>query len=278
MRRGQSELNETPDASATLDSTAYVLLCQPELINDPALLSRYEALLDEEERSRLARFRFKRDAHTFLVAHALVRTALSHFDHVGPGEWRFQTNRFGRPEVGGPSDASKLQFNLSHRPSLIACMVTVGTDFGVDVEEIRALSDLFSLAGHYFSPHEAAALRTLPHEMSGDRFFSLWTLKEAYIKARGLGLSLPLHKFSFGFHGERIAVHFDPDLAENPDDWTFTLMRPTASHFLATAVRRGQSGTRRRLLVRWFVPLVGMGAPLPLRPIASSSATVHAIR
>lgn len=176
MRRGQSELNEKPGASATLESTAYVLLCQPELINDPALLSRYEALLDEEERSRLARFRFKRDAHTFLVAHALVRTALSHFDHVGPGEWRFRTNRFGRPEVCG---ASRLQFNLSHRPSLIACMVTVGTDFGVDVEKIRALSDLLSLAGHYFSPYEAEALRTLPHEMSRDRFFSLWTLKES---------------------------------------------------------------------------------------------------
>ena len=237
----------------SLDETAHVFLCKPEAIDDPALLERYGALLDAEERARHARFHFARDAHTFLIAHALVRTALSQFADVPPSEWRFRTNAYGRPDV--EISAGTLRFNLSHCRGLAACIVVAGMDCEVDVEEICAAGDLRDLATRYFSPSEVAALRACPPESTADRFFSLWTLKEAYIKARGLGLSLPLDRFSFNC-GDAISVTFDAEIADNPAAWAFTLSQQTPKHFLATALRH-EAGRIPAVAIHRYVPLVG---------------------
>ena len=270
MQLSEMAQTEISDAAGTLATTAYVFLCQPELITEPALLMRYEALLDVTERSRLARFHNARDARTFLIAHALVRTTLSQFADTHPHEWRFRTNEFGRPEIAGPAGAGTLRFNLSHCDSLIVCLVAAGVEPGVDVEEICGADDLLELADRYFSPSEVAALRSCPSDTT-DRFFALWTLKEAYIKARGMGVAIPLDKFSFSFCNERVAIRFDPELADQADDWTFTLERPLPSHFVAIALRHVPTGTQRRLIFRRIVPLIGLGTALPRCLIASST-------
>lgn len=276
MRKEAKPWSETSAASTTPASSACVFLCQPELIVDPALLARYEALLDAEEKTRFARFRFAEDAHVFLIAHALVRTALSQFAEVQPNAWRFTSNEFGRPQIDGPEGTGTLRFNLSHCRRLIACLVTDQADPGVDVEEIRGFDGLLDVAERTFSPAEAAALRMCPDDMAMDRFFSLWTLKESYVKARGLGFSLPLDKFSFSLAGGRIAVHFEPEMADRPQDWTFTLARPRPSHYLATALRHGPGGAPQRLAFRHLIPLVGPGSALRPSQIASSGPIVIA--
>ncbi len=236
---------------------ANVFICRPETICDPALLRSYELLLDERERLQLSRFRFRQDAHTFLVTHALVRVALSEFGGIDPREWKFKANEFGRPEVESPK--TELRFSLTHCNHLVACIVTAGSEPGIDAEEIRDTGDLLDLGTRYFSLSESAALRACSKEMMLKRFFSLWTLKEAYSKARGLGLSLPLSEYSFDLGGQFIVLRCSRESDRFSSEWTFTLTRPTARHVLATAVHHRPDGVRRRAVYRDFVPLMDNG-------------------
>ncbi len=157
----------------------------------------YRQLTTPDENERMARFVFERDRWQFLITRALVRTMLSRYATVAPADWRFITNEYGRPEVlDRPAGVADLRFNLSHTDGLIACAVTVGREVGVDVERItRAVTH--DIPGRFFAPREVADLRALPEHDQPRVFFDYWTLKEAYIKARGMGLSLPLSDFAF---------------------------------------------------------------------------------
>lgn len=257
----------------TLGSTAYALVCRSELIRDASLLARYEALLNERERGHLRNFRFTCDAHDFLIAHALVRTALSHFCDVQPAQWHFRINKFGRPEVAGPLGFDAIRFNLSHCDGLVACIVAAGSDVGIDVEKLRILDDLDSMVKSFCSVSEAVGFHQLPRDIATTRFFTLWTLKEAYVKARGLGLSLPFHKFSFKFDESRLSVRFDSDMHEHEQDWTFSATQPLTSYILATAIRCDERGVHQEVAMRWFTPLIGMQGAVPACTIASSTTT-----
>jgi 4'-phosphopantetheinyl transferase len=216
-----------------------------------ALIAASE-LLSDEERERHQRLSLARSRETDLVARALVRTTLSRYAAMAPGDWRFTSGPYGKPEVIG---FSGLRFNLSHTTGLVACAVTAGADVGVDVEDTERRTDLEQVAGRFFAADEAAALRDLHDGDRRDRFFHLWTLKESYIKARGLGLSLPLRRFSFDLEGPRIGVRFAADLAERSSEWQWTLARPSGRHLLALGLHRGGGRSRQ---VRFFlaVPLV----------------------
>jgi 4'-phosphopantetheinyl transferase len=131
-----------------------------------------------------------------------------------------------------------LRFNLSHTAGLVACAVALDRDVGVDVEHLWPPTFDIGLARHHFAPAEVAGLEALPPEARRARFFALWTLKEAYIKARGLGLALPLERFAFDFEGPALGVRFDPELGDQPERWHFARLQPTAVHALALAARR----------------------------------------
>lgn len=203
------------------------------------------ALLDEGERARHARFRFERNRDEFLVAHALVRTALSRHDPRPPAAWRFEVGSHGRPE---PLDAGDLRFNLTHTDGLAAVAITRGRDVGVDAERVAREVEP-ELAERHFAPAELAALRGLTGPAWRARFFDLWTLKESYIKGRGLGLALDLRRFAF-----RLAppappeVDIDPALEDRGDAWTFWLLDAGPEHRVAVAARHhGQALRLERL-------------------------------
>src|SRR6185295_18612851 len=120
------------------------------------------------------------------------RTTLSHYAAVDPTAWQFARNRRGRPEISGPLGVAPLRFNLSNTAGLIACLVTLGVDVGVDVEDTHRRGETVRIANRFFSASEVAALEALPPERQRQRFFEYWTLKESYIKARGMGLAIPL--------------------------------------------------------------------------------------
>lgn len=231
--------------------TVDVWLTRPDRVSDPALLQSYERLLDDEERERRARFRFERDRHTYLVSHALVRTSLSRYATVAPSGWRFATAEHGRPELD-PRHDLPLRFNLSHTDGLAACAVTAGADVGVDVEATNGRVATLEVAGRFFSPAEAADLRGLEGDDLLRRFFTYWTLKESYIKARGLGLALPLEGFSFDVSGAGPVTISFHGLDDDPADWQFSQQWPTERHSLAVAVRR--PGTDLNVRVRETVP------------------------
>jgi 4'-phosphopantetheinyl transferase len=209
---------------------------------DPAQSGRlayYRSLLTRDERERCDRFVQDADRLRFLLARALVRTMLSEYVAIPPGDWRFRIEEYGRPEVAElPAGAPDLRFNLSHTPGLVACAVTVGRAIGLDVENVnRALTP--QLPERFFSPQETADLRALPPGEQHKAFFDYWTLKESYIKARGLGLALPLRQFTFLRRaGLAPAICFAPELHDDPASWQFAQFWPTRDHRMAIAVRR----------------------------------------
>jgi 4'-phosphopantetheinyl transferase len=228
------------DLKTQLKAQAHIWLAVPEQTLDPDVLSDFRRLLSEDELARHQRFRFDKDKQHFLVSHALLRTVLSKYADVPPQQWQFDLNSHGRPELAQTHALPWLRFNLSHTNGLVACVVTELVDCGVDVENLTRHCDYRAIARKMFSDTENECLEQLIVEQQSERFFSYWTLKEAYVKARGLGLSLPTNKVSFEMsHADKIGVEFDTIIEDVAEDWQFTLHHPVQSHVLATAIRSG---------------------------------------
>ena len=156
-------------------------------------------LLSDDELARCSAFKFDRHAREFLATHALARIALSHHHSLAPQAWRFALNSYGKPAA---EPECGLRFNLSNSPGLVVCLIASGADVGVDVEPCARAGKIAELAPEALSPLELAQFEALREDEKLDRALRLWTLKESYIKARGMGLSLPMKKFSFLFGGD----------------------------------------------------------------------------
>lgn len=223
--------------------------------SDEKLLSIYKTLLSQEEREQQQRFYFKKHRHQYLVSHALVRIILSHYADVAPGDWRFSKNQYGKPEIIASAEMPPLRFNLSHTEGLIMCGVVLTQDIGVDTENIERRSSPVDIADRYFSPQEVKDLYAVPELARKHRFFQYWTLKESYIKARGMGLFLPLEHFSFHLsEGEPLRLSFDARLRDDPECWQCWLLQPTPHHYAAISVCR-EANTSYTLVMKKTVPL-----------------------
>jgi 4'-phosphopantetheinyl transferase len=224
-------------------------------IDDERLHAAYRAVLSDEEKEREQRFYFARDRRRFLVTRALVRTVLSRYVAIAPADWTFSTNAYGRPAITN-AEAGDLSFNLSHTHSLIVLAVSRGRAVGVDVENVRDREVSIDIADRFFAPQEVEALGTVPPQKQQDRFFEYWTFKESYIKARGMGLSLPLDQFSFHYAGDRdVALAIDPELGDEAARWQFWQFRPTPEYLVALCAER--DGERvPAVTVRRVVPMV----------------------
>ena len=221
----------------TLDEKdVHIWLAVPEEIKDPEVLDSYQRLLSTDERERHQRFRFARHRHDFLVAHALVRKTLSHYAPVEPHDWRFVFNQHQRPEIANRRLRETLHFNLSHTHGLIAVAVAVQREVGVDVESFARRRINLDVAHRYFASSETEALFSLPEDQRERRFLRLWTLKESYIKARGMGLALPLGQFAFADVDDTPRIAFSADLDDQPSRWQFCVRRIGERHILALSV------------------------------------------
>ena len=224
-------------------------------IGDETLWPRYDALINEEERARQARFRFARDRRRYLVTRALVRTVLSRYAAVRPQDWTFSIGPHGRPAISAPHPVPPLEFNISHSGDVVMLGITSDRTLGIDVESIEEREADIDGLDRYFAPQESAALLSLPALARRRRFFDLWTLKESYIKARGMGLAIPLDRFRFELLGERsLMLHMEPDLGDSAQRWRLwqLLLRP--QYLAAVCAGRGEEPSPR-LTVREIVPL-----------------------
>jgi 4'-phosphopantetheinyl transferase len=236
-------------------NAVHVDLVHPDSVDASAQREAYLALLSPDEHERMARLIFERDRRRFLLTRALVRTMLSRYAPVAPAHWTFITNVHGRPEIlDRPTGTPDLRFNISHTDGLIACAVTIGREVGVDVEHVgRRLTH--DVAGRFFAPREVEDLGRLPDDDQQRMFFDYWTLKEAYIKARGFGLALPLADFAFELSPEAPPrITFEPSLEDDPATWQFTQDWPTPQHRLGLAVRR--EGHDLPVRIRTVVPAI----------------------
>jgi 4'-phosphopantetheinyl transferase len=204
-------------------------------------------LLSIDERERYDRFRFAHDRRDFAAAHALLRRALSECGDVAPAAWRFETNAHGKPALA-QAHASDLTFNLSHTRGLVACVVARCTALGIDVEPVDRAATGREIAVRYFSPDEIRLLDAVPAHEYRRRFIDVWTLKEAYIKGIGLGLSHPLDTFSFLVGDDHLSFEGPPDAT--PRDWQFLLAQPVPGFRLALAVERPAHAPDCRITLR----------------------------
>jgi len=192
-----------------------------------------ESTLSADETERVARFHFEVDKNRFLVTHSALRKILGRYLHRDPAELKFSLNQYGKPALVN----SALEFNLSHSGDFALIAVTQRRKIGVDVERIRQGISSHVIAQQYFSKAEVAELQSLPIEQRGSAFFTCWTRKEAYIKAQGLGLSLPLESFDVSLTPGQLATL----RATRPDEkesarWTLRSLEVDPNYAGAVAV------------------------------------------
>jgi len=226
---------------------------QPPLLTRPDLVARYEQLLTGDEAKRRRAYVREVNRQEYLVTRALVRTVLSRYRPGAPQDWRFTPNAYGRPLLTPPCG---LHFNLSNSVDLVVCAVAEDVEIGVDIEPIARADDVLEVADTVFAARELEGLRALPTlEMRRARALDLWTLKESYIKARGMGLSLPLDRFSFVFDDPaEVRIVIDPALDDAGDRWTFRQL-DVAGHRLALAVERRVDAAALEVRLHAVTPL-----------------------
>lgn len=223
-------------------------------LSAPRLAVLY-ATLSSDERARAARFHFDRDRNHFIAARGLLRELLGSYVNRAPASLCFAYGQRGKPSLAAPESAAslpiratqsetppqagELRFNLSHSHGLTLFAFARGTELGVDVEHIRLDFATNEIAERFFSPPERAALRALPAAQRAEGFFNCWTRKEAYIKATGDGLSIPLDSFDVtlapGQPARLLAVRGTPDAAIR---WSMWALTPASGFVAALLVAR----------------------------------------
>jgi 4'-phosphopantetheinyl transferase len=224
----------------------------------PELALRYRALLTPQELAQHSRFYFEKDRHRYLVTRALSRQVLSCYMPVELQAWRFEAGHYGKPHLVDPAGlAREVDFNISHTDGLVVFGIYCGKALGVDTESMQRVAPI-EVAEHSFSAYESQRLRNLPPPEQAMRFWELWTLKESYIKARAMGLSLPLDQFSFDLDTPgSISISFADGFQDHPSRWQFWQLRPTEHHLLSVCAEApGTNSSPIRLSIRETVPLL----------------------
>ena len=231
--------------------TVHVWYVFSDLVDDPRVLERYAAIMSDDERTRRDRFVRAADRHQFLVTRGMLRTLLARYLETEPTELFFAIDRYGRPSLSRPG--SRIEFNVSHTRGLVACAFAQVPEIGIDVEDIERRPVSPDLARRFFSAAEATALEAVPAPDRLSRFFDYWTLKEAYLKARGTGLTLPLDSFTMQIEsGKPAQIQFTAADDDDPASWQIVQFDPSRRHRLAVAVRR--RGADLAVDFREFVP------------------------
>jgi len=200
-------------------------------------LGRMYEILSAEERCRARSFYFDEDRARYVMARGYLRVILSRYLDAEPISLRFRQNPYGKPILVGFENEERLNFGVSHSGSLTLYAITRWRRVGIDVERVREGFSHEEVSERFFSPTERAMLRSLPVESRTKAFFECWTRKEAYVKGRGEGLTLPLEQFSVSIDPTRSA-----GLIENrahPADvslWSLAEIDPGAGYAAAVAV------------------------------------------
>jgi 4'-phosphopantetheinyl transferase len=200
-------------------------------------------VLDEEERVRAGRFFRAADRQQFIAAHGMLRAFLSYFIGGAPQDWRFITGSHGKPALHPVHRLQGIDFNISHTNGAVACAIAQGFAIGVDIENEENTGNHLDIAETYFAPAEFMLLRATPAAERKALFFRLWTLKEAYIKALGRGLSITLDRFAFSL--SPIAISFSDANWDDPRCWQFDSIACTSRHRLSIALNTSRLITPR---------------------------------
>jgi 4'-phosphopantetheinyl transferase len=214
-----------------------------------AVLRQFEATLSSDEKARATRFSYQADRNVYVATRGVLREVLGRYIHRSPAELEFDYSPRGKPFLRRGSLELPVDFNVSHSHGVALLGFAVGRQLGIDVELVRPNRANDDVAERYFSPREVAELRALPLSLRVEGFFRCWTRKEAYIKARGEGLRIPLESFSVGL------TPGQPERLESADSdrWSLCSVNPGPT-FAAALVGEG-SGWQVRAW-NWNSPAV----------------------
>lgn len=197
------------------------------------IVRRLNEVLFHDELVRAARFVFERDRRRFVVAHAALRSVLGQYLDCESANIRFDYGAYGKPYLSDRIDS--LSFNLSHSDELALLGVARGREIGIDIERLDRRINIFEVADQFFTPKEIAAIRAAVHDRQHLRFLEFWTRKEAYLKALGKGLAIPLNQFDVSTLecglGQCAGGQWEP----LPGGWTIRQFTPAADYVAALA-------------------------------------------
>ena len=232
-----------------LENQIHVWFCCPDEITDQSKFDSYLSILSSEEREKYQRFHFDKDRHSYLVSHVLVRKTLSRYCEVLPEKWQFTFNQHGKPKISPEIQCPNLKFNLSHADGMSACVVTLESDCGVDVESIHRKNKLDAIAQRMFAGKELEVMLNSNGENKQKHFFNFWTLREAYVKALGTGLGGSSKAFYFivdspdeGKTTSNIRsanINFVGSKKKADGEWQFFLLETSSEHVTAIAASTG---------------------------------------
>jgi 4'-phosphopantetheinyl transferase len=214
---------------------------------DPQEFDRLQVTLSPDELARAARFRFSRDRQHFIAARGILRDILSRYLARPAAELGFSYSSFGKPKLAPDCSATGLRFNLSHSDRIALYGVAIEREVGIDVERMEPKFAEDGIAEKFFSRNEVARLRSLPTSARLHGFFNCWTRKEAYVKARGEGLNIPLESFEVSLAPDEQAAF----LSKGESGWSLQALTLDPDYAAAIAVEGSDWELR---LWHWQIP------------------------
>ena len=216
---------------------------QASLDRSAAELQVLKASLSEDETSRASRFRAEQDRQLYVVSRGIFRAILSSYLNTSPEQVRFVYGREGKPTLHDSWSHTRISFNLSHSKQFVLYAVAADREVGIDVEWIQPSINFRQIAERFFTAEETALIQTLSHEEGLALFYSTWTCKEAFLKATGVGLSLPLDRVAVSFADDQATVALSLSSKENspvdPSRWSLHRLK-VPSHFAAALAVEGK--------------------------------------
>lgn len=198
---------------------------------------RLSRLLSRDEGERAERFHFRTDRHRFIIARAVLRKIIGRYLGLEPERLQFAYNRYGKPALAGWFGAEEFRFNLTRSQDLALYAFSLKRKVGIDAEYVRADLAPLKVAATAFSASEFEMLKAVPEDRRTEAFFACWTRKEAYVKAKGKGLSIPLDEFDVsllpGQPARLMNVRADPPEASR---WSLVELHPAHGYMGALAV------------------------------------------
>jgi 4'-phosphopantetheinyl transferase len=218
-----------PEPLPTLDGSVHVWLVELDAAGFDARV--WQERLSGEEQARAARFHFDRDQRRFITAHVALRNIIAGYLKTGAATLQFEEGQNGKPKLAPPFDAAGVEFNLSHSHERAVLAVNHGHEIGIDIEFAKADFEFLDVAGHFFTPREVTALRGLPAPLQRQAFYKCWTSKEAFLKAKGTGLSGTLDEVEIVLDGKQVRIN-----ASVPG-WWLTALDPFDGYEVAVVTK-----------------------------------------
>lgn len=227
-----------------LGEEIHVWISDPDSITSVDKIFHYKRLLSIDEQEKYYRYKLEEDRRMYLAAHVLKRKVLSLYDDLLPVDWEFVSGEYGKPEINNYQNDSELRINISHTSGLVAMVVSKSVDCGIDVEKIRLIDGILDIAHTHFGRAELEDLVSKTGETRQSRFIEYWTLKEAYLKGTGKGLTDPLNSIEFSIDEHLNIQQRKMSGAKRViENWDFKLMRPVDNYRVAVAIQNLHGST-----------------------------------